>query len=142
MKTISQLLPAGRLAVAGLFVTLAGCSAVSTRQQSEELSTSFAGVTTSEANIQPPAPLATVLPQYPLDLKRSGTTGVVHVNLLIDETGRVAHAAIDRTSFEGFAQPALNAVKKWTFTPGKRDGVIVPMRITLPIVFQFEDDTG
>lgn len=86
-----------------------------------------------------PVPVKTPPPRYPDTLKREGVSGVVAVTIVIDETGAVASTAIAKSSHPDFEKPALDAVAKWKFKPGKKDGTPVKVRVTLPMRFSVED---
>jgi len=60
-------------------------------------------------------------PVYPLAAKNMRMTGVVKVELVIDETGQVSQ--VQNTSGPAMLQrAAMDAVKKWKFKPFTRDG--------------------
>jgi TonB family protein len=40
----------------------------------------------------------------------------------------------------GFGEAAIDAVKRWRFTPAKKGGKSVPMRVKIPIRFTLDDD--
>ena len=86
-----------------------------------------------------PVPVKTPPPRYPDALKREGVSGVVAVTIVIDETGAVSSTAIAKSSHPDFERPALDAVAKWKFKPGKKDGAAVKVRVTLPLRFSVED---
>ena len=78
-------------------------------------------------------------PEYPYAMKQSGAGGTVLVEFEVDATGRVVRAeALNYTDRE-FAEPALRAVRKWRFEPGRRHGKAVPFRMTIPIEFGIEN---
>jgi TonB family protein len=58
--------------------------------------------------------------------------------LLIDETGRVADAQIYRSRLDlsAFEDAALDAVRKYRFSPGRKAGAAVPVRINWPVAFR------
>jgi len=87
-----------------------------------------------------PVPVKTPPPEYPEDLKRLGVNGVVAVSIVIDEKGKVMTATIAKSSRRDFEEPALAAIKKWTFKPAKKDGVAVKVRVTIPLRFDLEED--
>lgn len=86
-----------------------------------------------------PSPSKTVKPEYPRDLKRDGVEGIVAVAIVIDETGSVVSAKVSKSSNPGFDQAALDAISKWKFKPGKKEGKAVKVRVTIPFRFNLED---
>src|SRR5438105_4238912 len=58
-------------------------------------------------------------PVYPPDALRDRTSGVVGVELSIDEAGRVIDAHIVQPAGHGFDEAAMAAVRLWTFEPAR-----------------------
>ena len=135
MKTQVTKTVAASVISLGLFAA-AGCTNSPLRQSTESSETPavlhFAGLV-------PPAPLRSVQPFYPLEMKVRGISGVVHLTCLVTESGEVRDPVLVSASDEAFVQPALAAVKKWSFKPARRDGVPVAMRVNLPIRFTLTD---
>src|SRR5215212_6367284 len=84
MKTqFSTFLAAGAFAF-GLCTAFSGCASLPVRQATTEFSpTAYASMT----GLTPPAPLRTVDPLFPYDMKRAGISGLVRVACTIDEAG-------------------------------------------------------
>ena len=91
------------------------------------------------AAMEPAVPVRTVAPIYPYELKRDGITGVVSVAFEVDEQGNVQDATVQKSSNAKFDQPALDAIKKWKFKPGRKDGVPVKMKVAIPLQFTVSD---
>lgn len=85
--------------------------------------------------IEPPVPVRTVAPVFPDEMRRSGSSGVVTVSILIDEKGNVTEPKVIKTSNEAFSQPAIDALYRWKFKPAKQAGEAVTMRVNIPIQF-------
>lgn len=79
-------------------------------------------------------------PEYPFSARQTGQEGEVVVEFDVDATGRVAAARVLRSSDRIFEEPAVRAVRKWRFEPGRRDGRVVAFRMTVPVVFRLSDD--
>ena len=47
-----------------------------------------------------------------------------------------------RSTHPAFETSAIEAVSKWTFRPGQKDGRNVPTRMQVPIVFSLNDERG
>src|ERR1043166_6275974 len=60
-----------------------------------------------------PVPVKAVPPVYPPEMLRNGTSGLVTVDVLIDESGNVAERSVIKSSRSEFERPALEAVRKW-----------------------------
>lgn len=77
-------------------------------------------------------------PDYPLTMKQSGAGGSVLVEFDVDTAGRVVRAEAVRYTDREFVEPAVRAVRKWRFEPGRRSGQAVPFRMAVPIEFGIE----
>ena len=66
---------------------------------------------------------------------RKKRPGKVYIIFIVDERGRVQKPKIQKTSDPVFNRPALKAVSKWKFEPGKRNGKPVKSRMRLPMSF-------
>jgi protein TonB len=78
-------------------------------------------------------------PDYPYSMKQAGLSGSVLVEFDVDKHGQVTRAEALSYSDRDFVEPALRAVRKWRFEPGRRDGKAVPFRMTIPIEFSLEN---
>lgn len=67
-------------------------------------------------------------------LKRLGG-GRVSILFVVDPSGRVQNPVVQKSDSPELERPALDAIRKWRFQPGKRGGKAVPFRMRLPIVF-------
>jgi protein TonB len=82
-----------------------------------------------------PIPVRTVPPEYPVDLRRQGVSGLVMVKCTVDDQGNVAETSVSKSSNEAFDKYALEAVKKWKFKPARQDGNPISVQVTIPIKF-------
>ncbi|MBI5380952.1 MAG: energy transducer TonB [Opitutae bacterium] len=85
-----------------------------------------------------PVPTKTAAPQYPDSLRRDGVVGLVAVACVIDEEGKVTNPNVTKSTDPAFNKPALEAIQKWKFKPGKKDGKPVKVRVTIPFRFDVE----
>jgi protein TonB len=105
------------------------------------------GIDMSRVQIFPPGALdrtprtkVQIPPDYPYAMKQTGTSGSVTVEFDVDTAGHVVRAeAISYTDRE-FVEPAVRAVRKWKFEPGRRNGKAVPFRMAVPIEFGMENN--
>ena len=83
-----------------------------------------------------PAPKRTrfVSPVFPLEAQAAGQRGIVIIELVIDEAGKVSTADVLR-SVPPFDEAALTAARQWEYEVTKVDGKPVPVRLTVPITF-------
>lgn len=84
---------------------------------------------------RPPEVLSAVPPVYPAALRRAGVEGRVVLLVVVDEQGRVEEARVERSSRPEFEAPALEAIRKWRFRPGMKDGQPVRTFLRQPIRF-------
>lgn len=82
-----------------------------------------------------PAPKFQARPQYPAELRTAGIGGEAVVEFVVDGEGAVRNAKAVRSSHPAFEAAAVEAVSKWTFTPGEKGGSKVNTRLQVPIVF-------
>jgi protein TonB len=82
-------------------------------------------------------PRATVQPspQYPEKMRKDGIVGSVTVEFDVDSSGRVYRAEATRYTNMSFVEPAVRAVLRWHFEPGRRHGRAVPFRMAVPVEF-------
>jgi TonB family protein len=83
----------------------------------------------------PPRLLVQTRPTYPQIAFDQKITGTVHVEILINETGRVVHAEV-RRSIPELDKAALACVREWQFAPGQRAGKPVVVLARSPVTFR------
>lgn len=91
------------------------------------------------AALEPPVPVRIVNPVFPIEMRRQHISGLVLVNCHIDERGEVHDPRVIKASNDAFAEPALNALRKWKFKPAQKDGTNVPIDVTIPVRFTIEE---
>lgn len=79
-------------------------------------------------------------PQYPYEMKRAGVTGRVEVGFIVDTSGNVRDAYVIKSSSPEFEESALQAIRKWRFTPGKKGGRVVNTKMKQPLSFTLNDN--
>jgi protein TonB len=82
-----------------------------------------------------PVPVKSVAPEYPAAMKRDHASGLVTIQVVIDESGEVVERAIVKSTHVEFEAPALEAVGKWKFKPAKKGGVAVRAKLSIPLKF-------
>lgn len=83
-----------------------------------------------------PEPTSQVAPAYPAELRKAKVEGVVTLVFVLDETGRVEDPRVENSSRPEFEKPALDAIRKWRFSPGMKDGQPVRTYIRIPMRFR------
>ncbi len=77
-----------------------------------------------------------VSPEYPPELFAEGIEGEAVLLIDIGADGKVTNATVTRVSHPAFAEPALAAARKLTFTPAEIDGKPDAIRIEYRFVFE------
>lgn len=88
----------------------------------------------------PPTPIDRVPPEYPAELRTAGVTGIVSLEFIIDRQGDVVAAEVVRSTHPGFEQVTLDAVMKWKFNPGRKNGQAVDTRASIDIPFTLSEN--
>lgn len=88
-------------------------------------------------NIKAPTKVTDVRPVYPADAQDARVQGVVIIEALIGEDGRVGHACVLR-SIPLLDAAALDAVQQWEFTPTLLNGAPVPVVMTVTVNFTLQ----
>jgi protein TonB len=83
-----------------------------------------------------PEAVSQVAPSYPAELRKAKVEGVVTLVFVLDETGRVDDPRVENSSRPEFEKPALDAIRKWRFSPGQKDGQPVRTYIRIPMRFR------
>lgn len=81
------------------------------------------------------------MPVYPLFARKLGKEGTVLLRLAIDERGNLLQVEVVEKAGFGFVEAAVDAVKKSTFLPAKKDGKPVASRALLPVRFVLRRDS-
>ncbi len=85
--------------------------------------------------VREPTKIRNVAPVYPGAALRARLEASVVVEAQVDERGRV----VDATVLQGhpvFNEAALEAVRQWAYTPTLRDGVPIPILLTVTVHFR------
>jgi TonB family protein len=131
-------------------VTLAAMSAVLssfgiTQTAAAPAASSQSSLASEQANKPPyrvgggvtrPRVLKRVEPQYSDEARRNKWQGVVVLEVVIDEKGKVVEARVVKSLGMGLDEQALKAAKKWKFAPGTKDGKPVPILVDLQVDFR------
>lgn len=89
-----------------------------------------------DKSITGPVIVNRVEPAYPEAYRRAGISGIVILELAINETGQVENYAILKSLGPALDMAALDAVRKWTFRPATRYDKPVPVLFNLTINFK------
>jgi len=92
-------------------------------------------------NVKAPERVHYVQPAYPEEAKAARVSGVVIAEITVSPEGDVTDAHILR-SIALLDGAALDAVKRWKYTPTTLNGVPVPVILTVTVNFTFSDGGG
>ena len=85
-----------------------------------------------------PEPKRQGAPRYPAGARREGLEGFAVAEFIVDEFGNVSSVEIKQSSNPVFDQPTIEAISRWTFTPGEKDGRVVRTRTRVKIPYRIE----
>jgi len=83
-----------------------------------------------------PEPVSQVSPAYPPELRKAKIEGTVTLVFVLSDEGRVEEPRVENSSRPEFEKPALEAIRKWRFQPGMKDGQAVRTYIRVPMRFR------
>jgi protein TonB len=86
--------------------------------------------------VRPPQRVRSVAPVYPTVARAARVHGLVIIEATIDVEGRVQDARVLRSNSTLLNEPALAAVRQWTYTPTLLNGVPVSVVMTVTVHFQ------
>lgn len=90
--------------------------------------------------LMPPRYRDTPLPSYPAAAREQRLEGTVLLEVQVREDGRAGEVQVKRTSgFPLLDTAALEAVRRWTFVPGRRGPRAVESRVEVPVRFSLGD---
>jgi TonB family protein len=87
--------------------------------------------------VTPPKKTKGGAPEYPPEAKRAGMMGVVILECTISPTGVVVDARVLKGA-PVLNEAAIEAVRKWRYTPTLLDGVAVPVIMTVTVNFKLD----
>jgi len=94
------------------------------------------GVFRPGAGVSMPKPLTRAEPQYSEDARLAQLAGTVAVSIVIGTDGLAHDLRVIRGLGFGLDEKAVEALGKWTFQPGMKDGQAVPVAATVEVNFR------
>jgi TonB family protein len=86
--------------------------------------------------VSPPSILYKVEPEYSEEARKAKFQGTVLLFVVVDEKGNPRDIKILRPLGLGLDQKAVEAVEKWKFSPGKKDGKPVAVQAQIEVNFR------
>ena len=75
-------------------------------------------------------------PEYSDEARRVKHQGVVVLSLIVDPQGQARNIRVARSLGMGLDEKAIDAVKKWRFAPGTKDGLPVAVQVNVEVNFR------
>jgi len=86
--------------------------------------------------VSAPSILYKVEPEYSEEARKAKFQGTVVLAVIVDEHGNPRDIKVVRPLGLGLDQKAVEAVEKWKFSPGKKDGKPVPVQAQIEVNFR------
>jgi protein TonB len=104
-------------------------------------STAVSGVAAASARAadHPAVVVSAISPAYPYLMRRAGVTAEVTVLFTVNAKGGVTKCRVTDSTHVEFNVAALDAIKKWTFSPATRNGEPVEKRVRQTFRFTLHD---
>jgi TonB family protein len=83
--------------------------------------------------VTPPVLVKRVDPAYSEEARAAKYTGSVLLSVVVDEHGSVRSASVIKSLGMGLDEKAEEAVLKWTFKPGTKDGKPVSVSVQVEV---------
>jgi protein TonB len=78
-------------------------------------------------------------PHYPYELRQVGIKGEVVIGFVVDTKGNTREVQVLKANDPRFGAAAAESISQWRFVPGRKAGQLVNVRMSVPIVFSFND---
>jgi TonB family protein len=85
--------------------------------------------------VSPPVPIYKVDPEYSEEARKARFSGTVILSIVVDEHGLPTNFKVVRPLGMGLDEKAVEAVRKWRFVPGKKDGHAVAVLARVDVNF-------
>ena len=93
-------------------------------------------VFSSGANVTRPVVLIRVDPEYSEEARKAKYSGTVELAVIVDREGRARDIRVVKSLGLGLDEKAVEAVAKWKFRPGMRNGLPVNVRARIEVNFR------
>jgi protein TonB len=94
------------------------------------------GVYRIGGGVSAPAVLLKIEPEYSEEARKAKWQGTVVLSLIVDDKGQPQELKVVRALGLGLDQKAIEAVTKWRFKPGMKDGKPVAVQATIEVNFR------
>jgi TonB family protein len=93
------------------------------------------GVYRAGGGVSMPSIIRKIEPEYSEEARKAKWQGTVQLSVVIDETGHARDFKVSKSLGLGLDQKAMEAVAKWLFKPGMKDGKPVAVFATIEVTF-------
>lgn len=90
----------------------------------------------ASAQSTPPQAITKISPEYPAALLDEAKDGQALITFVITTEGTVADPVVISADNPAFGEAALAVLPQWRFKPAIRNGEVVPLKVSLPFVFE------
>jgi TonB family protein len=94
------------------------------------------GVFRVGGGVSAPVLLSKTEPEYSEEARKAKHQGTVMLYVQIDPSGHATHIQVVKSLGLGLDEKAIEAVQKWKFSPGKKDGKPVTVEATIEVNFR------
>lgn len=85
-----------------------------------------------------PVLMKIAVPLYPEAAMKKRISGTVWLNVLVDQRGSVKSARVLKSDAEELNQAAMDAARKYAFSPGIYRNKPIPVWVSIPVEFRYE----
>jgi len=86
--------------------------------------------------VSAPVPILRPEPEYSEEARKAKWQGAVSLQIVVDEMGVPKEIRVTKSLGLGLDQKAIEAVRKWRFKPGMKDGMAVPVIAIIEVNFR------
>jgi TonB family protein len=88
--------------------------------------------------VSAPSVVSRVDPQYPEEARRAKAQSSVMLSMVVGVDGKAQDVKVAHGAGFGMDEKAIEAVQKWQFRPGMRNGIAVPVRARFEVSFSLQ----
>jgi periplasmic protein TonB len=88
-----------------------------------------------ESGVVAPVPVKQAHPKYTAEAREKRVQGLVELEAVVLEDGTVGDVRVTKSLEESLDGAAVDAMKRWIFKPGQRDGKAVRVLIDVEMTF-------
>src|SRR5215472_16696522 len=89
--------------------------------------------------VSAPSLISKVEPEYSEEARNARYQGTVRLYVEVNPDGKPTNIKVDRPLGLGLNEKAIEAVRKWRFKPGMKDGKPVTMMVRIDVSFRLLD---